>query len=81
MSKSTKKPKSFEDFLYEDYFKVGKNKDDREVEGKRTICTSVNFDVEMELQRVARLRGVSVADFIARLLENSVNDKNWRENI
>ena len=37
MKKSTNKPKSFEEFLEEDYFRIGKNKEDRksEFEGKR----------------------------------------------
>jgi hypothetical protein len=81
MSKSTKKTKSFEDFLYEDYFKVGKNKGDKKIEEKRTICISVSADVEKEFRRVAGLLGVSVPDFIAGLMEDCINDNQWRENI
>lgn len=32
MRKSTRKFKSFEDFLYEDYFKIGKNKEEKKIE-------------------------------------------------
>jgi hypothetical protein len=51
------------------------------MEEKRTICISVDADVGKEFERVAGLIGVSVADFIAGLMENCVNDKRWRENI
>ena len=81
MSKSTKKPKSFEDFLYEEYYKVEKNEDDKKMEGKKTICVSVSADVEKEFGRVAGLLGVSVSDFIGGLMEDCINDKLWRDNI
>lgn len=51
------------------------------MEEKMTICISVDADVGKEFERAAGLIGVSVADFIAGLMENCVNDKRWRENI